>query len=308
MTAFSKKYYRSLEPLFSPARQARPVDWEAVFGRPAPLEFEIGFGNGEFMHRISLDKPERNFVGAEVAWASAKRALRRLARPPRPNVRLVLMKGEAALSRLFAPKSLDVVRALFPIPWPDERQEKKRLFQRAFLDLAASRLKDDGEFILVTDSPELAHWTLQQARGSALTLSLEERAAEMDTKYERKWQYGGRRVFYHLSGRKRADIEVPAPQEAPMQAFYRDRLNPETYAPQGCAGEIVVKFKEFIFDPAKEQGLLRTLVVEGPLTQDFFIRLRREGDKWKISPAISAELFPTQGVARALELAAGADG
>lgn len=305
MTAFSKKYYRSLEPLINPASLGRPVDWAKLFGRSAPLELEIGFGNGEFMNRRSLDRPECDFVGVEVAWASAKRALRRLANPPRGNVRLVIMKGEAALARLFAPESLDVIRSLFPVPWPDERQEKRRLFQKAFLDLAASRLKPDGQFILVTDSPELAEWTMAQAESSALALSLEERPAEMDTKYERKWQFGGRRVFYHLWGGKISQPQVSTPEELEMQAFYRDDFDPDKFQPAGCAGEIVVKFKEFIFDPQKEQGLLRTFVVEGPLTQDFFIRIRREGDRWKISPAIASEIFPTQGVARALELAAG---
>ncbi|MDL2226111.1 hypothetical protein LJB86_00425 [Deltaproteobacteria bacterium OttesenSCG-928-M10] len=306
MTAFSKKYYRDLTPLLKATDHPRPLDWPAVFGRQAPLELEIGFGNGEFLHRTSLEQPEHDFVGAEVAWASLKRALRRLARPPRPNVRVVLMKGEAVLARCFAPESLDVVRALFPIPWPDERQEKRRLFQREFLDLAASRLKADGRFILVTDSPELAEWTMAQAENSALNFALAERPAEMDTKYERKWQGGGQRTFFHLTGAKRHPIEVPAPLEIEMQAYYRDSFNPVNFTPEGCSGEVVVKFREFVFDQARQEGLLRAFVVEGPLTQDFFIRLKKEDARWKISPAIGTQLFPTKGVARALELVAAA--
>jgi len=304
MTAFSKKYYRSLEPLLKPEHLPRPADWAGIFGREAPLELEIGFGNGEFLHRQSLAEPDRDFVGVEIAWASAKRALRRLAAPPRPNVRVMLMKGEAALYYCFAPESLDVVRSLFPIPWPDERQERKRLFQRAFLDLAANRLKPEGRFYLVTDSPVLADWTLDQAEGSGLAFTLEERRAELNTKYERKWQGGGQRDFFHLSGRKVGHPQIAVPEDADMQAYYRDHLNPDTFAPQGCAGDVVVKFKEFLFDRERQQGLLRTFVVEGALTQDFFLRLTREGQRWKISPAIASQLMPTQGVARALELAA----
>lgn len=307
MTAFSKKYYRSLEPLLKAADYPRPLNWPEIFGRERPLELEIGFGNGEYLHRLSLDEPDRDFVGVEIAWASLKRALRRLANPPRPNVRVMLMKAETALERCFAPSSLDVIRSLFPVPWPDERQEKRRLFQRDFLDLAASRLRSGGRFILVTDSPELADWTLEQARDSALLLTLEERPAEMDTKYERKWQGGGRRTFFHLAGQKSA--AAPARLEGPleigeMQAYYRDHFDPDNYAPAGCAGDIVVKFKEFIYDRDKARGLLRAFVVEGPLTQDFFINIRREGERWKLSPAIASQLFPTQGVARALQLAA----
>ena len=332
MTAVIKKYYRSLEPLIKAVDLPRPVDWPTIFGRTAPLELEIGFGNGEFTHRTSLASPERDYVGVEVAWASIKRALRRLADPPRANVRVMLMKAEVALERCFAPESLDVVRSLFPIPWPDERQEKKRLFQRDFLNLAANRLKNDGTFILVTDSPLLAEWTMEQAGGSALEFEFEERPAEMDTKYERKWHGGGRRNFYHLTGRKApegpysveaaamfkrlgrvsaesiprpiASPQISAPLEIEMQAYYCDGFNPDDYHPQGCVGDIIVKFKEFMFDRDKNQGMVRAMVLEGPLTQEFFIRIIREGDRWKLSPAIASQLFPTQGVARALELAA----
>lgn len=305
MTAFSKKYYRSLEPLIKAVDHPRPLDWASIFGRSAPLELEIGFGNGEYLHRASLASPERDYVGVEVAWASLKRALRRLAAPPRSNVRVMLMKGETALERCFAPESLDVIRSLFPVPWPDERHERKRLFQRAFLDLAAGRLKSGGTFVLVTDSPELAEWTMGQAAGSALEFEFEERPAEMDTKYERKWQGGGRRNFYHLTGHKTASPATPAPLEIEMQAYYRDDFNPDDYHPQGCAGDIIVKFKEFMFDRDKSQGLLRAMVLEGPLNQEFFIRIILEKGRWKLSPAIASQLFPTAGVARALELAAG---
>ena len=91
-----------------------------------------------------------------------------------------------------------------------------------------------------------------------------------------------------------------------MQAYYYDDFNPDDYHPQGCAGDIIVKFKEYMFDRDKNQGLIRVMVVEGPLTQEFFIRIIRENERWKLSPAIASQLFPTQGVARALELASSA--
>lgn len=304
MTAFSKKFYRSLIPLVKAVDIPRPADWAEIFGRQAPLELEIGFGNGEFMHRYSLENPGRNLVGVEVAWASIKRALRRLDTPPRQNVRLMMMRGEVALERCFAPQSLDVIRALFPVPWPDERREQKRLFQRSFLDLAATRLKDGGAFIIVTDSPDLAQWTLAQADGSALVFDFEERPAEMDTKYERKWQGGGRQIFYHLTGRKISTPQLAAPQEIEMQAFYCDSFNPDTYQPQNFVGDTIVKFKEFVYDRQKQQGLLRAMVMEGTLTQEFFIKISNIEGRWKVSPAIASQLFPTQGVAKALELAA----
>jgi tRNA (guanine-N7-)-methyltransferase len=301
------QYYRSLAPLLQPESHPRPLDWAGIFGRRAPLELEIGFGNGEYLHRHSLAHPERDMVGVEVAWASAKRALRRLAAPPRPNVRLVLDKAQVALARFFAPQSLAVCRLLFPLPWPNPKQAGQRLCQRDFLDLAADRLAPDGLFLLVTDSCELADWVLDQAQDSALALSLTERPPEWDTKYERKWRETGRRSFYRLAGAKTAHPALPVFEEIEVRAYYRTELDPAGFRPREEVSEdLVVRFKEFIYDSGRAEGLLRTMVIEGHLTQDFYIRLRREPDgRWKVSPAAPARLFPTRGLARALELAAG---
>ncbi len=306
MKGEAKNYYRDLTPLIKPCALARPLNWAEIFGRQAPLELEIGFGNGEYINRLSLEYPETDFVGVELAWESTKRALRRLARPPRPNVRLMLLKAEVALDYCFAPESLSVIRALFPVPWPDERQARKRLFQRSFLDLAASRLKPDGRFLMVTDSPELADWTEAEAQDSALKLELTRRPPELDTKYERKWQIGGQRDFFRLEGGRRGGpIIYPQAAEAQMQAQYRDQFNPESFAPEGCTEDgLVVRFREFIFDAARGEGLLRAFTVEGSLTQDFYIRVKKDGQRWKFSAAIASELFPTRAVARAVQLAA----
>jgi len=299
-------YYRSLAHLVQPEYHHRPLDWPRIFGRTAPLELEIGFGNGEYLHRRSLAHPERDFVGLEVAWSSAKRALRRLASPPRPNVRLIIEKAQVALALFFAPESISVCRLLFPLPWPNSRQIGLRLCHSDFLDLAADRLSTDGLFIMVTDSRELADWVLEQAQNSALNLGLTERPPELDTKYERKWQAAGQRAFYRLAGGKTAPTALSTYEEIEVRAFYRLEFSPADFRPRDEAtDEAVIRFKEFIYDSRRSEGLLRALVIEGHLTQDFYIRLRREPDgRWKISPAAPARLFPTRGLDRALELAA----
>ena len=307
MTAFSRKYYRSLAPFLDPYGSRRPYDWPEIFGRQAPLELEIGFGNGEYLNRVSQENPGRDYVGLEIAWASIKRALRRLFAPPRPNVKVMQLPAQVALAYYFQEKSLQVIRAFFPVPWPGDKGIKKRLFQEKFLNLAASRLAADGVFELVTDSHELALWTLAEAKNSALNFTMKESPALLDTKYERKWQGGGQEIFYHLTGRKKFQPELAmANGDVEMQAYYLENFDPDNYQPQGSQDSTVVKFHELIFDRQKQEGLLRVLVVEEYLKQEFFIKIRKHEKGWKFSPAICSHLVPTQGVARALELATAA--
>lgn len=297
-------YYRDLAPLLDPFDLARRGGWAGVFGRKAPLELEIGFGNGLVLADKSLKRPERDFVGLEVAWASVKRALRRLNDPPRPNAAVMIMEARLALSYFFQPGELDDIWALFPIPWPKESQARKRLFSRSFLDLAASRLKGAGAFHLTTDSEILAEWTMEQARDSALDLTLTLQGPSLGSKYETKWLAGGQREFFHLSGPKKFQPPIKEPLKYPMQAYYFSNFNPRTYAPRNLSGPIAVKFKEFIYDPVRFEGLSRVLVAEGPLVQDCYLRLARTEDgRWKLAAAQPARLLPTAGLARALELA-----
>ena len=143
-----KARYLSLQPLLLWQHGARPIDWAQQFGRQAPIEVEIGFGNGEFLVREAQVHPELNFVGIEQEWASAQRALRRLAQVKILNVRVLLVDARIALERLFLPQTVQRVYALFPCPWPKERHVKHRLFAQTFLTLLNSRLEVVREAIV----------------------------------------------------------------------------------------------------------------------------------------------------------------
>ncbi|MDR2405394.1 MAG: hypothetical protein LBE27_03385 [Deltaproteobacteria bacterium] len=298
-----RRYYRSLSPLISPGLLPQGLDATLLFGREAPLELEIGFGNGEYLSRHSLKFPERDFIGVEIAWPSVKRALRRLGAPPRENVRIVCLPAWPVLKKLFKEESLTVVRALYPVPWP--KHPSKRLFSQGFLNLIASRLKADGIFHMVTDDLELAKWTMEEGEGSALSLTLSEEGSILNTKYERKWEESGKLRFYHLKGRKTTEPHIPKPYGGPMKPHYLKDLEPSSYRPRGANGDITVVFREFIFDGDKRQGLLNCKVVEDSFVQEFFIRVKEvEDGLWKLYPALSERVFPTEGVELSLKLAA----
>jgi hypothetical protein len=79
-------------------------------------------------------------------------------------------------------------------------------------------------------------------------------------------------------------------------------LDPRRLAPQDDLGERAVTFKETVRDLERGVVMFRTVVVEGPLTQHFWIVAARGHDgSWWILPARGCQTLPTQGVQRALD-------
>ncbi|GIX46669.1 MAG: hypothetical protein KatS3mg131_0880 [Candidatus Tectimicrobiota bacterium] len=223
--------YRSLAPLVSWAQLPRPLDWEALFARQAPLEVELGFGNGEFLVRQAQARPAHNFVGIEREWASVQRGLRRIAQAGVDNVRLLLVEARVALERLFAPQSIARLYALFPCPWPKARHAKHRLFSHPFLCLLNSRLAPEGEVLLVTDHRPYLEWVLEQVPDSGFACQWRCVPPCYRTKYERKWQAQGQEQFYELLLRKAHHHAIPVPEEVAVQIHRVSHFDPERFQP-----------------------------------------------------------------------------
>ena len=238
-------YYLSLAPLILWTHAERPIDWADRFGRTAPLELEIGFGNGESMVRRAKEQPGTDMIGLEIAWESTKRALRRLSRNQAPNVRLLQVDAHLALLRLFYPESLDRILSFFPIPWPKDRHAKRRIFNHEFLKLMCNRLKTDGQARIVTDYFPLAEWIETQTPATGLEMRWESTTAGFNTKYERKWQAGGRETFYDIRLFKRRHIVAPIQEDIRLQTFRLTGFDPDNFHPRDQQGELTVKFKGF---------------------------------------------------------------
>ena len=298
-----RPYYLSLDPLLHWARVERPVDWTRQLGRVAPLEVEIGFGNGEALARKAEANPEWDFVGLELVWASMKRALRRLAKAEVTNTRLLQLDAETAFQRFFSQHSITRVQALFPIPWPKDRHERRRLFSRSFLQLVNSRLVQGGCIQIVTDFEPYQDWVLSQVPGTGLAVSLKPIEARFDTKYERKWQDNGQESFYEIILTKEHHIDVPVVEDVQVRSYRIKDFNPGSFAPQSQAGPVTVQFRESIYDPVQRKAMVRVFVAEGRFTQEVWLIIVDEGEYWHLGLAVGNAVVPTEGVKRAVELA-----
>ena len=303
-----KARYLSFKPFLPWRNVERPIDWPGRFGSQAPLEVEIGFGNGEFLVRRAQAWPARHFVGIEREWASVQRALRRVAKSQAPNVRLLLADARLALQRLFEPLALRRVYSLFPCPWPKDRHAKHRLFSHAFLALLNNRLQPDGEALVVTDHEPYLRWMLEQIPDSGFEGNWRIVAPGFRTKYERKWTVGGQQEFYELRLQKAAHREAPLTEEIDVQARRVDRFDPQNLhlpsAAKMCADHpaVTVRCRDFLYDPERRKAMVAVLVAESDLTQDFWIEIVCRGDYWTIRPAKGCGVVPTVGVQRAVDL------
>jgi tRNA (guanine-N7-)-methyltransferase len=114
-------------------------------------EVELGFGKGRFLLARAAARPERRFLGIEVAGEYFRLAARRARSRGLGNV--ALLHGEAlyllaaVLPRGFATE----LHVYFPDPWPKSRHQRRRLFSPGSVDLVLGALVPGGRLWFATD-------------------------------------------------------------------------------------------------------------------------------------------------------------
>jgi tRNA (guanine-N7-)-methyltransferase len=127
----------------------------------AKLWLEVGFGNGEFLAHLAALHPEDRFIGIDVFLEGVSALFRRLERQESNNVRVMVDNANIVLMENIPDNTLDRVIINFPDPWPKKRHHKRRLIQKAFLDLLAPRMRNGGLLSLATDWPEYSEWMME---------------------------------------------------------------------------------------------------------------------------------------------------
>jgi len=292
----------SLAPLVPWRDLPRPVVWDKVFGRSAPIEVELGFGLGDYLVRTSLANPDRNFVGVEIDWFLIRRTLQKLTAAKTTNVALVHAGAYPALERLFRETSIQKAWAMFPCPWPKARHARKRLFSRSFLRLVNSRLVHEGEAFVVTDDPGHAWWISEQAGETGFKVEQETVPPQFATRYENKWSEKGQRCFYRICFRKQNHVSIPLKKEISLQTRIAPSFSMDVLKLSPIKARITVVPKDAVYDPIQERAMVRSLVIEADFVQDIWIEIIRKPSGWHIRPAKGCSMIPTPGVQEALDL------
>ena len=202
------KWLRTVEEL--------PAPWndEALFGRAAPLEVELGSGKGLFLATAAERKPEHNFLGLEMAHKYAHFAAARLGRQQLQHARMVDGDGLRVFREFLPSDKLTAVHVYFPDPWWKARHKKRRVMSEAFLHDAERTLLPGGTLHFWTDVEEYYHSGVESVLAHtklAGPFAVQETAASHDldyrTHFERRTRLSGQPVY-------RAEFrKAPAPNK-----------------------------------------------------------------------------------------------
>ena len=301
-----------------------PLSWPDIFRREAPLELEIGFGNGEFLRWSAGERPGVDHVGIEVSWAGATRLFKRLDADGLTNARALVAEAEVALTHLFEPGILAAVVVNHPCPWPKARHISRRLLQPSFLALLASRMAPGAPLTVVTDHAEYAAWLTEILEGQAWfrsrhgTTTVPSIPGRPTTKYQEKAMAQGIPIHF-FEWEKVHDPDLPPPTpldperhmptmtlsgpldgEHPFEGF-EPLSHHETHRGVETVVRLTSVYRRETVPP--RTWLVEALVQEGALRQEFALLVaeRRSGDLL-VKPSQLGRPHPTHGVKRAIHL------
>ena len=187
--------------------------WNQEFQNERPLHIEIGMGKGQFLLTLAAENPQINYVGIERYSSVLLRAVEKFqeleAEGKAPaNIRFICMDAND-LPTVFAPAEVSRIYLNFSDPWPPNRQRKRRLTWRAYLEVYDEILRQQGDLCFKTDNQRFFEWSLQEIcqfgwllQNISLDLHNSDFEGNVMTEYEEKFSSEGSRI-YRVEARRR---------------------------------------------------------------------------------------------------------
>lgn len=200
--------FAACAPVMVTAPETHKGAWRDLFGNDNAVHVEIGCGKGKFVLGMAKLHPQVNFVAIEREEGALIMAAEQAAGEMLPNVRF-LSYDAANLKDIFAPDEVSLVYLNFSDPWPPNRQRKRRLTYRAFLEIYDTILAPEGAIYFKTDNQRLFEWSLSEIceygwllQNISLDLHHSGFEGNVMTEYEQKFSSAGSRI-YRLEARRR---------------------------------------------------------------------------------------------------------
>ncbi|MCS1410810.1 MAG: tRNA (guanine-N(7)-)-methyltransferase [Verrucomicrobia subdivision 3 bacterium] len=150
-----------LTSLHTPYSYFEPLPLDCIFPSNAPLEVEIGCGNGSFLITYAAQNPETNFLGIERLLGRIRKLDRKAKRAGVSNIKIVRVEAAYCVEYMLPPESIHACHIYFPDPWPKKKHWKKRLIAPKFVEQLAVALQLGGRVYLRTDNEPYFEQILQ---------------------------------------------------------------------------------------------------------------------------------------------------
>jgi tRNA (guanine-N7-)-methyltransferase len=175
-----------------PANCFEPLDLREIYNRIAPLEVDLGCGDGSFLAAIAEKNPRHDFLGIERLLGRVRAACRRVERAGLGNARVLRFEISYAVERLLPASSVTIFHLMFPDPWPKRRHASRRLVTENFLTSMHRALVSDGIVRTATDDSAYFRQMMQLVSASPL-FAIHSSAAPTSavSKFEKRFTHHG---------------------------------------------------------------------------------------------------------------------
>lgn len=186
-----------LDPWLSSQRLFPPYVWSEVFGRTAPVELDLGAGDGVYVEARAQREPAKDFVAVERLLGRATKIAKKAVRGGLRNLRVLRLESSYFLRNLCGSGTVDVITLRYPDPWPKRRHHGNRILKKDFAADAARACREGGRLQLTTDDEEYFRWACREVAGCPewredLTWTGE---TEPTSEFEEKFKQEGRAVY-----------------------------------------------------------------------------------------------------------------
>lgn len=179
-----------------------PLDFEEIYGRQAPVEIDLGCGDGSFLAALAGENPDRNFLGIERLVGRVRSACRKIERSGLKNARVLQFEISYAVERLLPENSVAAFHLMFPDPWPKRRHAPRRLVTKKFLASLHRTLVANGTVQIATDETDYFRQITRLVLESPLFAIVSDLVpATAMSKFEKQFTLGGVKI-HRLALRK----------------------------------------------------------------------------------------------------------
>lgn len=144
--------------------------WHSLFGNDNPIYIEIGCGKGRFITETAKINPNINYIAIEKVADVIVMAMEKAVEANLNNVVFCDLDAQE-LMEIFEKGEIEGIYLNFSDPWKKNKQAKRRLTHKNFLDKYKEVLPQNGAVCFKTDNKNLFEFSLNSFAESDYKMS-----------------------------------------------------------------------------------------------------------------------------------------